>query len=68
MTEHDLVTVNGLVAQHGWLRRNGGGADALFGIERMLLFLCNLHLDHEVGPPDPHAPPGGTTVALRKVA
>jgi hypothetical protein len=67
VTELDLIEVNGLVARHGRLRKNGASADTLFDIERALL-IYGVRMDHEVGPPDPHAPEGGTTVALRAVA
>lgn len=67
MTENDLIEVNGLVARHGCLRRSGASADALFDIERALL-IYGVRLDHAVGPPDPHAPPGGTAIAQRVAA
>jgi hypothetical protein len=68
MTEADLIAINGQVARHKYLRGHGGSAEALFSIERWLLAQCGLKLDHAVGPPDPHAPPGGSAVAMRKVA
>lgn len=68
LTEDDLIAINGQVARHKYLRGHGGSAEALFSIERWLLAQCGLKLDHAVGPPDPHAPPGGSAVAMRKVA
>jgi hypothetical protein len=67
MTEDDLIEVNGLVARHDYLRRGKASNDALLAIELQLL-RYGVRLKHAVGPPDPHAPPGGSTVALRKTA
>ncbi len=66
MTEDDLREVNGLVALHGRGRKRAGfSSETLFAIERRLLKLCGLKLEYEVGAPDPHAPPGGTSLALK---
>ena len=63
MTENDLQEINALVAQHYRGRHTGMSASNLFAIERHLLTF-GLKLDHPIGPPDPHAPDGGTTLAL----
>jgi hypothetical protein len=69
LTAEDLTRANGLVALHGRVRTKlGGRQEALFQIERELLMLGGIKLDHPIGPPDPHAPPGGSAVALRKAA
>jgi hypothetical protein len=67
ITEDDLTEINGLVAHHGRQRKNGAAASTLFDIERRLL-VHGVRLIHGVGPPDPHAPQGGTSLAIRQVA
>lgn len=66
ITEDELREATGLIARHYRSRKNGAPAKTLFEIERALLKLF-VRIDNSVGAPDPHAPPGGSAIALRKV-
>jgi hypothetical protein len=68
ITEAELGPIVGLVARHGYLRKAGGTAEALFAIELDLLRLGFRLTNGAVGAPDPHAPPGGSALALRRAA
>jgi hypothetical protein len=67
ITEADLLEINGLVARHGYVRKNSGNADTLLAIELRLL-RYGVRLEHAVGVPDPHAPQGGSHAAIRLAA
>lgn len=66
MLERDLAEANGLVARF-YSRDSRGNRlpyDALFDIQRRLMVL-GVQLDKPIEAPDPHAPPGGSALALK---
>lgn len=64
MTEAQLSEANGIVAHFYRARRAGAPHPTLFAIQRRLLVL-GVMLEKPVAPPDPHAPPGGSALALK---
>ena len=64
MTEDDLRTITGLLSRYKHAQMRHAPHSVLFAMERDLLVL-GLRVDNPVGPPDPHAPEGGSTVALK---
>lgn len=67
MTVDQLTEATGLIAlyKRGVMLRVS--QSRLFDIERSLLLL-GVRVDNPVGPPNPHAPEGGSAIAMRKVA
>ena len=64
MKEGDLAEANGLVARFYDLKKNCAPHETLFAIQRRLIVL-GLELASPVEAPDPHAPPGGTALAIK---
>ena len=67
MTEAQLAEANGLVSHFYCARLAKAPHPTLFSIQRRLLVL-GVSLDDPVDAPDPHAPEGGSAIAMRKVA
>lgn len=64
MTEAELTEASGLVARFYMAPRRGMSADERWAIQLRLLAL-GVTLDKPMLTPDPRAPQGGTTLALR---
>ena len=63
MTEDELTEANGLVAHFYRAKKNGAPHATLFAIQRRLMVL-GVTLNKPVDAPDPHAPPGGQSIAV----
>ncbi len=64
MTEGELAEAVGLVARFHYLKKRAAPHATLFDLQRRLLVL-GVTLDAPVDAPDPHAPPGGSALALK---
>ncbi len=65
INEKGLAEVNGLVAR--FYAKPRKPYKELMDIQLRLLVL-GLKLDHPIAAPDPHAPEGGSSIAMRKAA
>ncbi len=66
MTEAEIGEASGLVARFYHRDKSGNrhSYDHLFDIQRRLMVL-GVKLNNPLEAPDPHAPPGGSTQAVR---